>query len=79
MARPIFPHELADPDFQWLVSTYKENNSVSFTIEGSCLPVILITGPAVSSTVSESKPEDPRQLPIVDAGTEHLKDEPDYS
>jgi hypothetical protein len=44
MARPIYPHELADPDFQWLISTFRERRCVAFTIEESCLPVILLVG-----------------------------------
>lgn len=26
MARPIFQHELTDPDFSWLLSTFQENH-----------------------------------------------------
>jgi hypothetical protein len=79
MARPIYPHELSDPDFQWLVSTYKENNSVSFTIEASCLPVILITGPQPTVLETETKVEQPKQIPIMDGAVPHLKDETEYS
>ena len=42
MARPIYPHELTDPDFQWLISTYKDGNPDSVVIEGTCLPVVLV-------------------------------------
>ena len=42
MARPIYPHELTDPDFQWLMSTYKETHPHVFMVEMSCLPVLMV-------------------------------------
>ena len=42
MARPIYPHELADADFSWLMNSFRENNPHCAVVESSCLPVILI-------------------------------------
>jgi hypothetical protein len=55
MARPIYPHELADPDFQWLIATFRERRSVAYTVEESCLPVILLIGdPPTDSTADQN-------------------------
>lgn len=27
MARPVYPYELDDPDYYWLVNNFEENNS----------------------------------------------------
>ncbi len=42
MARPIYPHELADADFSWLMNSFRENNPHCAVVESSCLPVVLI-------------------------------------
>jgi hypothetical protein len=41
MARPIFSHELIDPDFSWLLSTFKENHPEYYAVEQGGLPVVL--------------------------------------
>lgn len=40
MARPVYQHELADPDFCWLVTTFQENHSEYVAIEMSGMPVV---------------------------------------
>lgn len=40
MARPIYQHETTDPDFAWLINTFKENHPEYFSLETSGLPVI---------------------------------------
>ena len=42
MARPVYPHELSDPDFAWLLSTFRENNPEYLPIESSCLAFVFI-------------------------------------
>lgn len=42
MGRPIYPHELEDPDFAWLISNFKENNPTCSPVENTCLPVVFI-------------------------------------
>lgn len=42
MGRPIYPYELDDPDFSWLVSKFREQHPESIYIEDTCLPVVLI-------------------------------------
>lgn len=42
MARAIFSHEVVDPDFQWLLTNYAERNPGSFTVDATCLPVVLV-------------------------------------
>lgn len=42
MVRPIYAHEMCDPDFSWLINTFRENNPEYVPVESSCLPVILI-------------------------------------
>lgn len=43
MGRPVFPHELIDPDFTWLVTNYRDNHPQSVSVESTCLPVVFIT------------------------------------
>jgi len=42
MARPIFPHELGDPDFAWLLSSYLEQNPMYLQVEETCSPIVLV-------------------------------------
>lgn len=42
MARPIFNHELLDPDFAWLLTTYKENNPEVVSLECFGMAVVMI-------------------------------------
>jgi hypothetical protein len=41
MARPIFTHELIDPDFSWLLSTFKENHPEYCAVEMGGLPIVM--------------------------------------
>ena len=42
MVRPIYAHEMCDPDFSWLITTFRESHPEYVAVESSCLPVILI-------------------------------------
>jgi hypothetical protein len=42
MARPIYPHELSDPDFQWLINSYRETAGQVAVVDMSCLPLVMV-------------------------------------
>jgi hypothetical protein len=42
MARAIFSHELGDPDFQWLLTSYNEQIQPTALVDAPCLPVVLV-------------------------------------
>ena len=42
MGRPVYPYELGDPDFSWLISNFQENNPQFCVVEDSCLPIVFI-------------------------------------
>jgi hypothetical protein len=42
MARAIYSHEAVDPDFQWLLSNYAERKGGVFTVDSTCLPVVMV-------------------------------------
>ncbi len=50
MGRPVYPHEMCDPDFAWLISNYKEQHSEFVAVESTFLPIVLIQG--VNNSVS---------------------------
>lgn len=68
MGRPVYPHELCDQDFTWLINSFRENNPNCVLIEVGCLPLVLIRDGA-AATFAESEgpardsddpaPEDP--------------------
>jgi hypothetical protein len=42
MARAIFSHELGDPDFQWLLTTFTEQHHTTVMVDAPCLPIVLV-------------------------------------
>ena len=42
MARAIFPHEVMDPDFQWLIKNYCESGAPVAVVDSGCLPLVMI-------------------------------------
>lgn len=42
MGRPVYPYELDDPDFSWLVSKFREEHPEYLLVETSSLPLIMI-------------------------------------
>ncbi len=61
MGRPVYPYELSDPDFSWLITTFRENNPSYILVEEGCLPIVLVTsGERQSHTAQIS--EDPEQF-----------------
>ena len=62
MGRPIFSYELTDPDFAWLLDSYRESHPDSLILESPCLPVVLLTDvkgrlPELEPPAEESSPE----------------------
>lgn len=74
MARPIYQHELTDPDFQWLISTYKDGNPDSVVIEVSCLPVVLVRCESIPVTPTEALPAVAPADPNMDLADEFIED-----
>jgi len=42
MGRPIFPYELGDQDFSWLITTFQENHPGYVLIDAIGCPLVLI-------------------------------------
>jgi len=42
MGRPLYPYELGDPDFSWLISHFLETRPEFVLMEASCLPVVFL-------------------------------------
>jgi hypothetical protein len=43
MARPVYPYEMSDPDFSWLLDTFIQNNQGYKIVQETCLPLVLIS------------------------------------
>ena len=63
MGRPIYPYELGDPDFSWLINHFQENNPSYDVIENTCLPVVFIER---STTSADDTVELPPGMPEAD-------------
>ena len=55
VCRPLFPFEMEDPDFSWLINKFLESRPEFRVVESPCLPVILIQGglPAAPASTGE--------------------------
>ncbi len=68
MARAIYPYELSDPDFAWLINSFKENNPGYSLVEIGALPMVLIKDNQVVLPVMEAIPtgvieeQDPKEI-----------------
>jgi hypothetical protein len=58
MARAVFPHEITDPDFQWLINTYCEAHPMALRLDTSCMPVVIILCDEKVSSTNEATPPD---------------------
>lgn len=47
MARPVYPYELDDPDFSWLISRYREEHPEFVTLDVVTLPLVMIKVPEI--------------------------------
>lgn len=53
MGRPIYNYELSDPDFSWLINSYKENNPRYAFVDASGIPISFITAEK-TTTIKEA-------------------------
>lgn len=60
MARPIYSHEVLDPDFQWLLQNYSENHPNAFVLDSTCLPVVIVLGEERKNAPHSVGPPEPR-------------------
>lgn len=42
MGRPIFPYELGDQDFSWLITTFQENHPGYVMVDSIGVPLVLL-------------------------------------
>lgn len=42
MGRPIYPYELGDQDFSWLITTYQESHPGYIMVDSIGVPLVLI-------------------------------------
>jgi hypothetical protein len=42
MARAVYAHELSDPDFEWLLSNYRERCDRLVQVDGQGMPVTFL-------------------------------------
>ena len=47
MARPVYPYELDDPDFSWLLSRYREEHTEYVMLDTVTLPLVMIKIPEI--------------------------------
>lgn len=54
MGRAVYPHELTDPDFSWLITRYQETNPSCFPIESTSLPLVFVMAEGKTAEADES-------------------------
>lgn len=55
MGRPFYPHEIEDPDLDWLVSNFLYERPAFVPVEAGALPLILIPFNETSEKEKEEK------------------------
>lgn len=61
MDRAVLPYELEDPDFAWLINSYRESHPDCITVEDPTLPTVIIVlnrepeDQTVAQVLAESK------------------------
>lgn len=63
MGRPLYPYELGDPDFSWLLMSFQENNPGWIMVESTNLPVVLIPASAASGLPLDIPPRVKEESP----------------
>ena len=63
MGRPVYEQELSDPDFEWLLSSFKSSHPTFLIVQSGNTPVVLFEGalvkaPEKSLPVLGHQPED---------------------
>ncbi len=60
MGRPVYPHELNDPDFTWLLNSFRESNPHCVVVDSPCMPVVIFReGSPLLDAAEVEKPEVP--------------------
>jgi hypothetical protein len=69
MARPIYTHEMFDPDYSWLITRFKENNPTYVLVDIAGSPLVLLQDerPEQAGAVSG--------VPVQTGGTDEEKRE----
>lgn len=70
MGRPIYPHELKDPDFSWLISNYTEKNPRSILVDRSLTPIVLLCGEEETVT----KADIPAEVALAESEVSAIKE-----
>ena len=66
MGRPVYPYELADPDFSWLLNSFNDSHPHYIAVQDVGLPVVMVELATTSCGVfQEFAPP-----VVVDSGTE---------
>lgn len=42
MARPFYPHEVQDPDLDWLITNFLSDRPGYYVVEAGMLPMVLL-------------------------------------
>ncbi len=61
MGRPLYTHELHDPDFAWLLSNFREMNPDFCSVEVALLPVVFFKSSLPDEIPVDCEP-DPRAV-----------------
>lgn len=67
MGRPLYPYELGDPDFSWLLSSFQENNPGWVMVESTNLPVVLVQSTTAPLGLPSAPPPAVRDEGLDDA------------
>lgn len=73
MGRAVFPYELTDPDFSWLISSYQENCPQNVCFECGCLPVVFFVESDHNSEIEGEHIGHNQNPPKSDASNETIK------
>jgi hypothetical protein len=65
MARPVYPYELHDPDFCWLIDNFRENNPQYIMYEDTCLPLVFIETGGIAATLAGLPFDVKEELPFL--------------
>ena len=69
MARGVYPHELQDQDFSWLITSFKENNPGYELVEIPGSAIVFVKGSPTDTNAQlppkelQSEPEPDKVLP----------------
>jgi hypothetical protein len=62
MGRPIYNYELSDPDFSWLISSFKENNPHHAFVDTSGVPISFINANDKTLKIKETPEQPPEEF-----------------